>query len=150
MQTKLVLFVLALGLFNVTFAQNKFEKKGDKKFQKFFYEEAITDYEKSDSLSPAALKNLAEAYRFVNRIEDSKNIYEKIVVSKHKKNEDVFIYAQLLKMLGNYSLSDEWMEEFYFSDSTDSRAKSQYLFPNYAKVLMENPQGFQIIEQDIN
>lgn len=147
---KILLLVITIGLFITTFAQNKFELKGNKKFQKFIFDEAISLYEKSDTLTPIGLRNLAEGYRFLNRLEDSKKVYEKIIVSKYKKNEDIFIYAQLNKMLGFYSISDEWMKKFYFADSTDSRAKYQYLFPEYAKVLMENPQGFQIINQDIN
>jgi outer membrane protein OmpA-like peptidoglycan-associated protein/tetratricopeptide (TPR) repeat protein len=149
MQNKLLL-VLAISFLNVTFAQNKFEKKADKKFQKFYYEEAIKEYIKVDSLSPNSLRNLAEAFRFTNNIEESKSTYETLIALNKHKNEDIFIYAQLLKMLGNYEWSDKWMNKFYEADSSDSRAKSQFLFPDYAKVLMENPQGFEIIHQDIN
>ncbi len=97
------------------------ELKAEKFYERYSYSKAIERYEEIDGLSTEGTRNLAESYRLTNNSLKAEEHYAVVAAATDNKPEDLFMYAEMLKMNGKHGKADEWMSKFHSTLSTDSR-----------------------------
>jgi len=100
------------------------ELKAEKHYQNYSYDKAIKGYESLEGLSTDGTRNLAESYRHMNNTADSERYYAIVASASDNTAEDLFAYAELLKMNGKHSQADDWMDKFHRRSSSDSRGSA--------------------------
>jgi len=144
-------FIFSVLLSTVLLAQvSKQEKNGNQWFSQFNYQKALEWYESADTLSTDAKRNMAESYRFTNQNDKAVKIYETVAKSKEAKAADLFLYAQTLKMVGNYDEANTWMKKFHDMDSKDSRGNEHLANPNYLTDFKKDENRYKIITLNVN
>jgi len=93
--------------------------------------------------SPEMQSKLAYSYFRTERYDLSEKTYEK-VVKQTSNPEDIYQYAQVLKINGNYSASDEWMNKFIAMKPDDARSKSFNAQKNYKEQIAASAPDFSI------
>jgi outer membrane protein OmpA-like peptidoglycan-associated protein/tetratricopeptide (TPR) repeat protein len=99
------------------------EALADKYYDQFSYVKAINQYESLRNISIQGLRNLALAYRRTNQLEKSRQTFEKFMDNIEVTSEDIFDYATILRMNGNYDESLKWLDKFIRAKPDDNRAK---------------------------
>ncbi|MFM7021780.1 MAG: OmpA family protein [Flavobacteriales bacterium] len=133
------------------FAQgDKHEKSGSNFFAQFNYKKAIEQYEAADSLSIEGKRKLADSYRFTNDNQKALALYKQLATASTASAIDIFLYAQTLKMTGNYEDANLWMQKFNALNNKDSRGQEHVAFPTYATDLKKDDSRYKIITLNIN
>lgn len=55
-----------------------------------------------------AMVKLADSYRYLNQMEESRSWFEKVIREHRLEGEQMFQYAQVLKALGSYEKAEQW------------------------------------------
>lgn len=110
----------------MSYSQEKQLKKANENFEKFAFIDAQKAYLKvaeDGYLSQDLLMRLADSYYFVADYDNAALWYGKLYDFSENLNADyLYRYAQSLKSLKQYALSDTIMEEFYQKQGNDARA----------------------------
>jgi outer membrane protein OmpA-like peptidoglycan-associated protein/tetratricopeptide (TPR) repeat protein len=126
------------------------EIKGDKYYEQFSFAKAIEKYSTVDGLTTDGKRRLAVAYKNTNQIAQSKATFETFIASSDITPEDLFNYASILRLNGNYDESITWLEKFKAAAPTDNRAvvyeKSAAQLPK----LHKDEGRYKITHLDIN
>jgi len=106
----------------ISFAQKTDKEiKADKLFDNFFYAKAIDVYQDATGLTTNGVRNLGYAYWAINDYKEAEAQYKMVVASSDFIPEDVFQYAELLKMNGKHEEGEEWLEKFHELNKSDGR-----------------------------
>jgi outer membrane protein OmpA-like peptidoglycan-associated protein len=125
---KIILSLLVLsGISLGAYAQEKSsrEKKGDKHFFIYAYDDAINQYARTKHITVSGQRNLAASYRFMKANQKSEATYA-LLISRADGlvPEDFYNYAMVLKASGKYEESNTYMRKFAEQKPYDLRAKS--------------------------
>lgn len=153
---KLIISLSILLLsFNQTYTQTKTVEKANKLFTRYAYEDAIKLYLKAiekDEKSVDIYANLADSY-YQNADMENAVIWYKELMNYDLplvKGEYYFRYSQALKAIGEYTLSDLWLEKLLNLNSNDTRATSLKYDPNYLDKIEANSNRYSIKTVGIN
>lgn len=144
---KHILVTLSL-LLSVQFAMAQAGKlkRADNYFKTLSFALAADQYEGlvgSAVDSPEMQSKLAYAYFRTDRFDLSEKTYAK-VVQQSSNPEDIYHYAQVLKINGNYAASDEWMNKFIALKPNDVRSQSFNAQKNYKEQIAATAPSFKI------
>ncbi|NVO01219.1 MAG: OmpA family protein [Bacteroidetes bacterium] len=97
---------------------------GMKLYNQLAYDQAIPYFEKSLKYDPSnemAIRTLADCYKQVKDVENSKKYYAKVVTFSDVKPIEKYNYGQALMMSGDYSNAKPWLDSY----REDERGKIQ-------------------------
>lgn len=101
MTTKIQLTILFLFCAFLLQAQNRFERRGVKAFEKGLYPEAIANLKNVEEKNPEINRMIAESYFFLGDYSDAESYYQKIYDSE-KSADDLLALSQIYLNAGNY------------------------------------------------
>ena len=131
----------------LSLAQNGKLKKADDYYAKLSYSLAVELYEDllaSELSSPQIQANLAHCYYAQGDLAKSEEMYREATKTEGLQKEHYFNFAQVLKQMGNYKESDQWMKLFYEKNNTDKRAISYIENTNYFENIEAEGTHFEI------
>ncbi|MHC5202956.1 OmpA family protein, partial [Myroides sp. LJL119] len=141
-------------------AQEGSHRKGDTKYERLAYVDAIKIYERIANKgykNQEVLQNLADAYYFNGKLQQANIWYTDLFESDYKdKNLDAiapelyYRYAQSLRAVENYQKSDSVMTVFASMNQDDSRAKLFALNTDYRQDLQTEYQKYQVKAIEVN
>ncbi|WP_338039018.1 hypothetical protein [Maribacter litopenaei] len=139
----IIIFQMASG---ISFAQERFLKKGDEKYEEYSFSPAIDIYKKvldKGFVSADLLRKLGNSYYFNADYKEAGKIYNRLVTEFQSEvtAEDYFKYAQTLKSLEDYDRADEIMGKFTEMTSNDVRAKQYKSMEDYLADIKKNSVG---------
>jgi tetratricopeptide (TPR) repeat protein len=100
--------LLALCILVPAYSQ---KEQADKDYQLGAFNLAVRNYLSLLEKSPAnynAMSKLADSYRYLNQMEESRSWYEKVIREAKLEGEQMFNYALVLKALGQYDKAQQW------------------------------------------
>jgi outer membrane protein OmpA-like peptidoglycan-associated protein len=149
---KFILFFATALLFSLNISAQKSAKeiKGDKFFERYSFTKAIEKYLESKELTNEGKKRLAESYKNTNQIAESKSAYERFITSSDATAEDVFNYASILRLKGNYEESIQWLNKFKDMAPEDKRAISYVNNAEQLENLHVDEGRYKITHLDVN
>lgn len=106
---KLKLLVLFLLLYNVLFAQSKFEKKGDKAFLKKEFAEAIIHFKNSKEINAVITRKIAECYFILGNYDESEKFFNSIK-EEEKISTDLLYLSQIYLAKDNFAAAVLFIE----------------------------------------
>lgn len=135
-------------LFTIQFANAQAGKlkRADNYYKTLAFALAADQYEGligSEVDSPEMQSKLAYSYFRTERFDLSEKTYAK-VVQNSSNAEDIYQYAQVLKINGNYAASDEWMNKFIVMKPNDVRSQSFNSQKNYKEQIAAAAPDFSI------
>lgn len=149
----LLLFIFLTGLGFAQTQKSKKEIRGDKLYFIFGYHEAIKKYEKAikkDSLSTDGYRNLANSYLKTADYQKAEGKFAELINRKDKTAEDLFSYANILKMNGKYKESELWMNKYFELAPDEIRSKNNRLLIDKVEGLKKDQGYFELKELPIN
>ena len=150
MKRTVLVCAMALVAFSVSAQKSPKELKAEKHFNNYSYHKAIDKYEELDGLSTEGVRNLGDAYRYTNKTEKAEEQYAIVASATDNTAEDLFMYAEILKMNGKHSEADNWMKKFHDRASGDTRGE-QYANNLGAYTKLKKDEGrFAIKNLDVN
>lgn len=120
-----LLIVLSLLLAEAK-GQGGLLSRGDKLFEAFSYTKAIACYEmafKKDVKSIEHARRLAQSYWNIRDPKNAEKWYAIVAASSMAQPEDIYRYAELLRVSGQYADSDLWMKRYAKLKPEDSRCR---------------------------
>lgn len=126
------------------------EVKADKLFDKYSFAAAAAKYEAADGLTIEGKRRLAEAYLNIQKYTESRAAYEQFITTFEANAEDMFNYASVLRMQGDYAASADWMMRFKDLAPTDSRAVNYTKDADKLAAIQTDGGRFNIKHLDIN
>ncbi len=149
---RLVLFVttiLAIS-FQVVAQKSGKEIKGDKYFERYSFAAAIEKYVEVDGLTIEGKRRLAESYRNTNQVAKAKSAYEAFVNTSDATANDIFNYASILRLNGNYDESIVYLNKFKDKAPNDKRAISYVSNSDQLSNLHKDEGRYKINVLDVN
>ncbi|TDW52552.1 outer membrane protein OmpA-like peptidoglycan-associated protein [Flavobacterium sp. 270] len=128
-----IIFVFSIQFIN---AQDKDLVRAKRFFDKTYYSEAITLYEKLAEEKPSqeVIKNLADSYYYTNNLVKAQRYYRLLIQNYNKDldREIYFRYAQTLKATGSVEDANAALKEYY---SKSGNSEDVANFENDIKIL---------------
>jgi outer membrane protein OmpA-like peptidoglycan-associated protein len=124
-------------------------KKASNYYNNYSYPKVIEKLEGKDNLSTEAYRELAESYKMANDFAKAEASYAKVVAAPDKIAEDVYHYAQLLKMNGKYADAQKQMDA-YAALNNDKRAILYEQNKSYLTDLLKDKGQFTIKNLEVN
>lgn len=125
-------------------------KKANKYYNNYNYSKVVEKLEGEKNITTNAQRNLAESYKILGNYVAAETAYFKVISANDKKSEDVFAYAQILKMNGKYVEAQKQMEIYESLNANDARVKLANTNKNYYIDLLNNKGQFEIKNLEIN
>lgn len=140
--------ITCLLLLAVHFVQAQAGKlrKADNYYNTLAFALAADQYEGlvgSEVDSPEMQSKLAYSYFRTEQFDLAEKTYAK-VVQQSSDAENMYRYAQVLKINGSYAASDEWMNKFAALKPADERAQSFITQKNYKESIAASAPNFSI------
>jgi len=125
-------------------------KKATNYYNNYSYDKVIEKLEGKEDISTDARRKLAESYRMAGDFAKAEGTYAKVVSANDKTADDIYAYAQMLKMNGKYKEAEVQMEAYAFLKEDDSRAQLFSQNKTYTIELLKDKGQFAIRNLDIN
>jgi len=112
---RFTLLLFACLLSTIAFSQKLSVYLGDKQYEQFNYVKAIEYYEHSlekDSTNVDVYRKLGQAYYKMNKYESSTNYFELLMKHPDRKDEDLVLYGEIAKEMGEYDRSEALLKEY--------------------------------------
>lgn len=111
LQAFLPIFLLALAL-----PAEAQMSRANKDYELGAFNLAVRGYlealERRPNDNSEAVARLADSYRYLNQMEESRQWYEKLIKSRKLKGDHIFKYAQVLMALEQYEKARQWFTEY--------------------------------------
>lgn len=126
----------------------------DNKIKKYYdnydYLKVIENLKKEPAMSTVSRRRLAESYKITGDFKKAEEQYAAVNSADGRTAEDLYQYAQLLKMNGNYTEAMHQMEQYVQLKPGDSRAQLYNENKNYYEVFLQDKGRFRIKNMAIN
>lgn len=137
-----LLFVFTTIVSNPINAQSGLLKQGDQYFNDFSFAQAIETYEQAfrkDASSIPHARRLAESYWNIRDAKGAERWYAVVAASSQATPEDIYRYAELLRVSGQYADSDLWLKRYAKLAPQDSRVHLKENATERLGLLLEGP-----------
>jgi len=107
-------------------AQNALLASGDRAYEDWSYTQAIEAYEQAfrkDASSIPHARRLADCYWTLRDHTNAERWYAIVATSSQVEPQDIYRYAELLRVSGQFADSDLWMKRYAKLAPTDSRVR---------------------------
>ena len=150
-RNKPLLLLMLLG-FSVGEVQSQLAAihKADKYYSNYSYSKVIHKIGHKKNLDTHSKRELAESYKMAGDYLASEHFYAEVVAAPDHLVEDVFAYAQILKMNGKYEESVKFMEQYAEMKKNDTRAAKVHKNTHYMDELLKDKGIYKIKNLDAN
>lgn len=149
------IYIVFLSIVSLSgFSQENAVKKGDKKYEKYAYIDAIKTYERvaeKGYKSAEMLQKLGNSYYFNADLTNAAKWYgELFSITEDVDAEYFYRYSQSLKSIGEYEKADKMLDKFNQKSGVDSRAKLYANQKNYLDQIKKNSGRYKLENAGIN
>lgn len=154
MKSKLIIYVMLLGVLANGYAQKAAVEKADKKYERYAYVDAIKTYERIAAKgykSVEMFQKLGNAYYFNAELEKAAKWYgELFAMTQDVEPEYYYRYSQSLKSIGEYGKADEMLVLFNQKSGNDLRGKLFSQNRDYLAEIKANSGRYNIEDAGVN
>jgi len=154
MKTKAIVYIAFLALAVAGHAQKAAVAKGDKKYERYAYMDAIKAYESSAEKgykSVEMFQKLGNSYYFNSQLEQAAKWYgELFAMGQDVEPEYYYRYAQSLKATGDYAKADQMMATFNEKSGADLRGKLFEENKDYREIIKSHSGRYTMADAGIN
>lgn len=125
-------------------------KKADNDYKNYSYSKVIDRLEDKKDLSTSSWRELAESYKMAGDYANAESSYAKVVAASDRTAQDVYAYAQVLKMNGKYAEAQQQMEAYAAMNAGDSRVQLVNQNKTYAIDLLKDKGQFEVKDLAVN
>jgi outer membrane protein OmpA-like peptidoglycan-associated protein/tetratricopeptide (TPR) repeat protein len=125
-------------------------KKADEAFNRYDYATALSLYKGLKDKTADVYRNMAESYVMLGQLDKAVESYAKVMESGDYKPEDLYRYAYLLRMEGNYDAANQYMKKYAQLKPGDTRVKHFLRNPGYIAELQKMNTGLNIKNVSVN
>jgi len=143
-------FVAAVLTAGILTAQSWKRRKADEYYYRYDFDKAISLYESLRDKDAEVYRRLAEAYWMRGDYDKAAAAYGEVIKQGGYGADDVYRYAYLLRMTGDYEGARKWMEVFARLRPRDSRAVRFRADPQYYKRLLEGDPDVSLKNVSVN
>ncbi|UJH68137.1 OmpA family protein [Allomuricauda sp. SCSIO 65647] len=141
------ILLFCFGLTTSVIAQSNLRRQADQLFYKFAYAKAIPAYEKlalKDNHSHHAWQRLAECHLMLRDFEKALPYFDRFINEEDLEPDYYFKYGMALKSAGKEKEALKWFKRYKKLTKNDSRIKRYLKEGNYASVLFNSRESYEI------
>ncbi len=125
-------------------------KKADNYYKGYSYEKSLEKYSEISDKTPEMYREIAESYFKTGQYNEAEENYAELLATEGKTAEDIYNYAQVLKINKKYALATQKLEEYQKMVASDTRAKEALKNKTYYKTLQKDVGRFKIDTLSVN
>src|SRR5688572_30285322 len=149
--TNSLAITIFVGLLSIpAFGQTNSIKKAEKYFDEYLYSEALYIYEGIKSRDTNVVRKWAECYRLLGNSEKSEPLYEQLYNSGNYLPQDLWNYAEVLKMNRKYPEAIAKMEEYDRVRPDEAKIKDHLENRAYYNDLIADSIQFKVHKLEFN
>lgn len=141
MKKLIILFSL---IFPLAIFGQAYLKRADKHYKNYNYPKVINKLEDRKSLPTNANRELAESYKMTGEYDKAEATYAKVIAASDKTPQDVYAYAQILKINKKYTEAQAQMSAYAALSPNDSRSILFNKNTNYTNELLKDKGQFEV------
>lgn len=119
-------------------------RKADKFYKDYNYPKVINKLEGRKGLPASANRELAESYRMTGNYRKADSVYAAIIASGERTPQDIYNYAQILKINHKYAEAKMQMMAYAELNPSDSRVALFQKNPDYVDELLKDKAQFEL------
>ncbi len=143
-------FILYCFILPISFFGQSSLKKANNYYNNYSYSKVIEKLEGDKKISTDDQRKLAESYKIMGNFLAADSIYSKIIEAPDKTTQDIYAYAQILKMNSKYAEANKQMDNYSSLNASDSRTKLFNLNKTYNVDLLKDKGQFEIKNLAVN
>ena len=147
MKKALILFCFILP---ISFFGQSSLKKASSHYNNYSYSKVIEKLEDKKDVNTDAQRKLAESYKITGNFAASDSVYSMIMQASDKTPQDIYAYAQILKMNAKYAEAQKQMDAYSALNSADSRTKLFNQNKTYTIDLLKDKGQFEVKNLAVN
>lgn len=149
-KNKILVGLFLLGTSLGLTAQTGKIKKAEKSYEGYSFNKSLERFKEITDKTPAMYRKMAVSYYNVGDYDAAEENYAQLLSTDEKTAEDVFNYAQVLKVNQKYDLATQKLEEYKSMLASDSRVANYLSDKNYYKKLKKDVGRFKVDTLSIN
>lgn len=126
MKQLIILLCVLMSVSTAMSQKSKREKRADELYENYDYDRAVEMYKAVDDLSYDGRRNLGLALKKLNRTGEAEEHLFYVVSAVKVEADDYYNYAEVVRMNGRYSESDQYMEKLFEAYPNDPRAQTWF------------------------
>ncbi len=147
MKTSYIFYCLALP---ISFFGQSSLKKANNYYHNYSYTKVIEKLEGEKQITTDAQRKLAESYKITGNFAEAETIYSKIAEAADKTPQDIYAYAQILKMNAKYAEAQKQMDAYATLNADDRRTQLYNQNKTYTIDLLKDKGQFEIKNLAVN
>lgn len=140
--------LIVLPLFVVS--QTASIKKAAKSYNNYDYSSVVDKVGDKKDISTDVIRKLAESYKMVGDYKNAEANYSKVALASDKTPDDIYAYAQILRINSKYTEAAQQMDAYAVLKATDSRVALYNGNKQYISELLKDNGQFTIKNLEIN
>ena len=147
MKKALILFCFILP---ISFFGQSSLKKASSHYNNYSYSKVIEKLEDKKDVNTDAQRKLAESYKITGNFAAADSVYSMIMQASDKTPQDIYAYAQILKMNAKYAEAQKQMDAYSALNAADSRTKLFNQNKTYTIDLLKDKGQFEVKNLAVN
>ena len=147
MKKALILFCFILP---ISFFGQSSLKKASSHYNNYSYSKVIEKLEDKKDVNTDAQRKLAESYKITGNFAAADSVYSIIMQASDKTPQDIYAYAQILKMNAKYAEAQKQMDAYSALNAADSRTKLFNQNKTYTIDLLKDKGQFEVKNLAVN
>ena len=143
-------YIIFCFILPISFFGQSSLKKANNHYNNYSYTKVIENLEGEKQVTTDAQRKLAESYKITGNFTAAESVYSKIVEASDKTPQDIYAYAQILKMNAKYADAQKQMDIYSSLNAADSRTKLFSQNKTYTIDLLKDKGQFEIKNLDVN
>lgn len=143
-------FILTIVFLPLSFFAQVSLKKASNHYNNYSYSKVIEHLQDKKDVTTDAQRKLAESYKITGNFVAAEAAYLKVVNASDKTVDDIYAYAQVLKMNGKYTEAQQQMDAYALLNANDSRVQLINKNKTYTIDLLKDKGQFEVKNLAVN
>ena len=145
------IFIIFCFILPISFFGQSSLKKANNHYNNYSYTKVIEKLEgEKKQINTDAQRKLADSYKITGNFAAADSVYSIIMQASDKTPQDIYAYAQILKMNAKYAEAQKEMDAYSALNAADSRTKLFNQNKTYTIDLLKDKGQFEVKNLDVN
>jgi outer membrane protein OmpA-like peptidoglycan-associated protein len=144
------IYIIFCFILPISFFGQSSLKKANNHYNNYSYSKVVEKLEGTKQITTDSQRKLAESYKMIGKFLAADSLYSIIIQASDKTSQDIYAYAQILKMNAKYDEAQKQMDAYSALNAADSRTKLFNQNKTYTIDLLKDKGQFEVKNLDVN
>ena len=144
------IYIIFCFILPISFFGQSSLKKANNHYNNYSYSKVVEKLEGTKQITTDSQRKLAESYKMIGKFLAADSLYSIIIQASDKTSQDIYAYAQILKMNAKYDEAQKQMDAYSALNAADSRTKLFNQNKTYTIDLLKDKGQFDVKNLAVN